>query len=502
MAQVKATIATRVGPAVATAAVMLTGCSPVDGDVSVAGRAIGETVAGSPVAPATVREYTRDTRRIVHVSNGLVEFEIVPALGARIVGMKAVNADWAYFRDTGNLATPNPGSYAVEYGGYEEMVGPQDRYGFGHLWGREYRIQIEKNGPDEVVVVATGEQQPLRITRRMTLRAGDTAVRLNLTLRNIAEEPTPMAVWLHNACSTGPTAGPEDVFALEQKGKYRKWNYYLGTNEDFYHPTAPYWANVDSQLGEGLVWTFPHNRLTWLKWWHGGGGGGLHYGAELTTETVVFQPGEERSYDLAYWFFSGLHDLDYVTDGNIFALDLEPNIDDPDTVNLVLSRCAWQTGTARQARIALLADGVKRGEGAVDLHTRTTHRAASYRVPVELGKPAEGKFVLMCALLDANSAEIATFNKEVTVSFSADIAVRELYADVEANMVKIRRALKEPAGARALEGSAAIRMQNKVVTILWGNARNDRGSLASQTTALRDVLKRQRKLLAMLAAAN
>ena len=69
----KATIATRGCLAVTAAAVMLTGCSPVspvDGDVSVAERAIGETVAGSPVAPATVREHTRDTRRIVGKQSG------------------------------------------------------------------------------------------------------------------------------------------------------------------------------------------------------------------------------------------------------------------------------------------------------------------------------------------------------------------------------------------------------------------------------------------------
>ncbi len=135
------------------ATMMIIGCassSAVSGEPPTTGAGISEAgAAGRPLAAVTVREYIRDTRRIIHVSNGIVEFEIVPALGARIIGMKLVDADWAYFRDSGQLATPNPGTYTVEYGGYEEMVGPQNTFGFGHLWGREYEIAIEKNGPDE-----------------------------------------------------------------------------------------------------------------------------------------------------------------------------------------------------------------------------------------------------------------------------------------------------------------------------------------------------------------
>lgn len=92
---------------VAAATVVIIGCaseSAVAGQTPTPGTAggrIDHAGATGAVAAVTVREYIRDTRRIIHVSNGIVEFEIVPALGARIIGMKRVDADWAYFRDSG-----------------------------------------------------------------------------------------------------------------------------------------------------------------------------------------------------------------------------------------------------------------------------------------------------------------------------------------------------------------------------------------------------------------
>ena len=109
----------------AAATMMIIGCasgSAGSGEPPTAGASINEAATAGPVAAITIRGYIRDTRRIIHNSNGNVEFEIVPALGARIIGMKLVDADWSYFCDSGQLSKPNPGVYIGEYRGYEKSV--------------------------------------------------------------------------------------------------------------------------------------------------------------------------------------------------------------------------------------------------------------------------------------------------------------------------------------------------------------------------------------------
>lgn len=175
-----------------------------------------------PFAPgATVcAEWTYRGFRAIVVENEEIRATILPEHGAKVVELVAKRSgrDLLFHHPRFGVRSPVFGANVDDWwtGGIDEVaptghpcsVGGEQLPFLGEFWSQAWDWTVEAEGPDRVVVRlgCGGIITPLRIERRMELRAGESMVRSQHRLTNVGFEPIPYMWGIHPGLAVRPGA--------------------------------------------------------------------------------------------------------------------------------------------------------------------------------------------------------------------------------------------------------------------------------------------------------
>jgi Domain of unknown function (DUF4432) len=179
-------------------------------------RFVDQFAAG--VAVTTAWSY-RGFQAIV-LENDLLRLTVLPGHGAKIIEFisKRAGRDLLYHHPRFDVRAPVFGANVDDWwtGGIDEVAptghpslvrGEQLPF-LGEFWSQAWDWAIEEAGPDRVVVRLScqGVITPLRIERRLELRAGESFVRSRHALTNVGYEPTDFMWGIHPGLAIRPGA--------------------------------------------------------------------------------------------------------------------------------------------------------------------------------------------------------------------------------------------------------------------------------------------------------
>jgi hypothetical protein len=170
------------------------------------------------VAVTTAWSY-RGFQAIV-LENEFLRLAVLPGHGAKIVELvsKRAGRDLLYHHPRFDVRIPVFGANVDDWwtGGIDEVaptghpsiVGGEQLPFLGEFWSQAWDWAIEEDGPDRVVVRLScgGIITPLRIERRMELRAGESFVRSRHRLANVGYEPIDYMWGIHQGLAVRPGA--------------------------------------------------------------------------------------------------------------------------------------------------------------------------------------------------------------------------------------------------------------------------------------------------------
>lgn len=156
----------------------------------------------------------------VVLENDRVRAVILPEHGAKVVEFvsKRAGRDLLYHHPRFDVRRPVFGANVDDWwtGGIDEVaptgrpciIGDEQLPNLGEFWSQAWSSRVIEDGPDAVVVElsAAGIITPLRIQRRMELRAGDPFVRSTHRLTNVGFEPLPFMWGIHPGLAVRPGA--------------------------------------------------------------------------------------------------------------------------------------------------------------------------------------------------------------------------------------------------------------------------------------------------------
>ena len=154
------------------------------------------------------------------LENDRIRVTILPTHGAKVVEFisKASDRDLLYHHPRFDVRPPVFGANADDWwtGGIDEIaptghaatVGGEQLPFLGEFWSQAWSARIVDEGPSAVAVelACAGIITPLRIDRRMELRAGESFVRSTHRLTNVGYEPVPFMWGIHPGIAIRPGA--------------------------------------------------------------------------------------------------------------------------------------------------------------------------------------------------------------------------------------------------------------------------------------------------------
>jgi len=154
------------------------------------------------------------------LENGAIRMTVLPGHGAKVVEFisKAADRDLLYHHPRLDVRPPVFGANVDDWwtGGIDEVaptghpavVGGEHLPFLGEFWSQAWTGRIVDQGPDAVAVELTcsGIISPLRIDRRMELRAGESFVRSTHRLTNVGYETVPFMWGIHPGLAIRPGA--------------------------------------------------------------------------------------------------------------------------------------------------------------------------------------------------------------------------------------------------------------------------------------------------------
>ena len=158
--------------------------------------------------------------RAVVLENERVRMTVLPEHGAKVVEFvsKRADRDLLYHHPRFDVRPPVFGANVDDWwtGGIDEVaptghpaiVGGEQLPFLGEFWSQAWAARIVEDGPTSVAVTLTcaGVMTPLRIERRMELRAGEPFVRSTHRLTNVGYESTPFMWGIHPGLAIRPGA--------------------------------------------------------------------------------------------------------------------------------------------------------------------------------------------------------------------------------------------------------------------------------------------------------
>lgn len=156
----------------------------------------------------------------IALENEHVRMTVLPTHGAKVVELiaKAADRDLLYHHPRFDVRPPVFGANADDWwtGGIDEiaptghaaLVGAEQLPFLGEFWSQAWTARIVAEGPAAVAVELScaGIITPLRIDRRMELRAGESFVRSTHRLTNVGYEPVPFMWGIHPGIAARPGA--------------------------------------------------------------------------------------------------------------------------------------------------------------------------------------------------------------------------------------------------------------------------------------------------------
>jgi len=158
--------------------------------------------------------------RAIVLENERVRMTLLPEHGAKVVEFvsKRADRDLLYHHPRFDVRRPVFGANVDDWwtGGIDEVaptghaaiVGGEQLPFLGEFWSQAWAARIVEDGPAVVAVTLTcaGVITPLRIERRMELRAGEPFVRSTHRLTNVGYEPVPFMWGIHPGLALRPGA--------------------------------------------------------------------------------------------------------------------------------------------------------------------------------------------------------------------------------------------------------------------------------------------------------
>ena len=154
------------------------------------------------------------------LENGAIRMTVLPGHGAKVVEFvsKAADRDLLYHHPRLDVRPPVFGANVDDWwtGGIDEVaptghaavVAGEQLPFLGEFWSQAWTGRIVEQGPGGVAVElsCSGIISPLRIDRRMELRAGESFVRSTHRLTNVGYEPVPFMWGIHPGIAIRPGA--------------------------------------------------------------------------------------------------------------------------------------------------------------------------------------------------------------------------------------------------------------------------------------------------------
>jgi len=227
-----------------------------------------EAKVDATLADCTVREEDFFGQKSVLVSNGLIAFRLVPALGGRMVELLSLPDAVNHLAVDGDAIRKNPApSGWVDFGGMDENAGGWP----GPFWNQPFTVAKTDASPDEVRVrlemaqpvewqtsYANPQGGVNRLVKEFTLRKGE--ARVEVRTLNSNEDKTARLTGLrtHPLFRIGGDAESSDVWAApEQTGVSEKAHPFGGAQAQLrVSPAAGWSALIDTARRIALVNTF------------------------------------------------------------------------------------------------------------------------------------------------------------------------------------------------------------------------------------------------------
>lgn len=324
-----------------------------------------ESLCAQTAEPSNYRGW-----RTLKLSNGLVELQVVPEIGGRVIQIKLDDYEYLFVNDELAGRSPPPSGVGPEgewlnYGGEKLWPAPQGR-GIPGMWDGPPDPVLDGSPHTGTILQASGNRPAIRLVSRDDPRSGirfsreirlfrDTSrVRVEATMTNIDTKPRHWGIWSvmqHNAanrsgagydqnmrvyCPIRPGSiypkgynvmrGPEDhtSFALDPQGKTVVAHFERKMGKIRVDCAAGWVATVHGSAGCVLVERFPYypereypDQASVEVWLHGPYGPmadqtdpktfPFFLESELVSPFAQLAPGE--SYTFAYeWYAAALGD--------------------------------------------------------------------------------------------------------------------------------------------------------------------------------------------------
>lgn len=450
-------------------------------------------------AAVKLTEKVRDGRKIIHIENNLIEIEIVPEMGARILRMQRKGGSYSFFHDAGNLALKYSeeanSPISLEWGGYDEKVGP-DRWP-GKLWRLPYKVTVKEKSNQQVILLAEATEDFCHIERTMTVKDNEAGFNLSITISNVDREEHRMALWLRPLVHPGPMMGDEDLFVLEEKGRIRKDDFVVAGFPWVYHPTSNWWLAIDRNIGEGVLLEFPPPaKINWLKLWHTNI---KRCSMELCTKPRSFKPKESETYQFKYRMLGGIYDTDHVQGRTLLDVSLQPDSANSKGMKIVCSRWALAPSKVHSLVYTLSKDGQRVALGSADFAEVSGRVMVKKAQRITLDHLPRGEYVLECKLKNADRVELGQFVTRIRADFTQTQTIARMRERAGKNKTAIEQSINSGKAKRKTSAlQLKIEKYYQVAKRSWKNANIESMPVEKKEAELRFLMKYQERLIELL----
>ena len=273
-------------------------------------------------------------REILHLNNGLIQAQLLPASSGRVMGLGLVKESV--------VLTPPLHERVVEEPLLPRMV-TNNQAGFKDwLWGETNRAEnlfvyrLIENNTNRIVVDLEGRVGYFRIVRRVQLDAGSLVLRQQVTITNPTAQQQKLNYWAHlvldgdqfidNAesdCSTiyvpadrgHATPRNRKMLALDRSG-VQPWVMKKGSA--LFEPMALWQARFISPASTGVAMRMSSTMMgpdAMLYTWQGNGfGGPLVVTLEMIADERILQSKASITFDVALILLPGMTGIDALHD--------------------------------------------------------------------------------------------------------------------------------------------------------------------------------------------
>lgn len=239
-----------------------------------------------------------DGHEDIILGNNKLEFCVSSIMGGRILTFynRSTGHNQLYTCYQGMELTDNSSENWVEYGGINDCLPVSWP---GDIWNNKWKFNIvNKTSRKVVLIMKTKTKNNLSLTRKITLFADSSKVRLDYTVKNLSTK-TKKFVWANHpdlAPGPEPDANALDKIIIPSDNKILKLAFGSVKQKNNYIPDQNWCVALDSKTGEYFAQKFDRKFVKEIGVWEGI----AFYTMEIIFKEIELKAGEQVNFTLYY----------------------------------------------------------------------------------------------------------------------------------------------------------------------------------------------------------